>query len=449
MTLLAEASLKRRWTPMRNHAERRRMLASRVRFKVVAAGRRSGKTEDAKREVAMASIAAPGDPLYSPFPNPRYFLGAPTRDQAKRIFWDDMKLLIPKEAVHSVSESELTIKTILGTEIVVVGLDKPERIEGSPWDGGVLDEFGNMKATAWEANVRPALADRNGWCRLIGVPEGRNHYYDLKLKAEAAAKEGSDEWDFFTWFSSVVLPAKEIEAAQRDLDELIYQQEFEASFVNFKGRAYYNFGEANKRQLEYDKRKPLYFCFDFNVDPGVCAVAQTLEVNKVECLGFIGEVYIPKNSNTPAVCRKLILDWGEHEGQIRLYGDATGGARGTAQTNGSDWDIIKAMMREKYKERVLLRVPLSNPPERSRVNAVNSLCKSMAGVVRLFVDPVKCPHLIKDFEGVRVLEGGSGEIDKKHDARLTHISDGAGYCVVYEYPIQGKGTIGHARTTGH
>jgi hypothetical protein len=43
---------------------------------------------------------------------------------------------------------------------------------------GILDEFGNCKPNAWGANVRPALSDRNGWCDLIGVPEGRNHYYD-------------------------------------------------------------------------------------------------------------------------------------------------------------------------------------------------------------------------------------------------------------------------------
>ena len=44
-------------------------------------------------------------------------------------------------------------------------------------------EYGNMKLEAWGANVRPALSDRKGWCDLIGVPEGRNHYYDTALKA--------------------------------------------------------------------------------------------------------------------------------------------------------------------------------------------------------------------------------------------------------------------------
>ena len=70
------------------------------------------------------------------------------------------------------------IRLINGAQIWVVGLDRPERIEGSPWDGGVLDEYGNMRANAWPEHIRPALSDRAGWCDFTGVPEGRNHYYD-------------------------------------------------------------------------------------------------------------------------------------------------------------------------------------------------------------------------------------------------------------------------------
>jgi hypothetical protein len=36
---------------------------------------------------------------------------------------------------------------------------------------------------------------------------------------------------------------------------------------------------------------------------------------------------------------------------------------------------------------------------------------------------------------VRLLAGGSGEIDKRADPKLTHISDALGYYVAKEYPI--------------
>lgn len=401
-----------------------------VRFRVVPAGRRSGKTEIAKRFLILQAMTP--DPDYD---DPRFFAAAPTRDQAKRIYWDDLKAMIPRNFLaERPSESNLTIKLINGAQLSVVGMDKPERIEGSPWNGGILDEYGNMKKQAWGANVRPALADRRGWCWLIGVPEGRNHYYEIAKQAQA---DTSGEWGYYHWKSADILPKEEIEAAKRDLDELTYLQEYEGSFVNFEGRAYYVFDERlHCKPLAYNPQNPLIFCFDFNVAPGVAAVCQEQKLpNDMEGTGVIGEVYIPQNSNTPAVCRKLIADWGRHEGLVFCYGDATGGARGSAKVEGSDWELIQKELKPVFQDRLKFRVQKSNPPERSRINAVNSRFLPQSGDIRMMVDPSKARHVVEDFEGVRLLAGGSGEIDKHNDPALTHISDAIGYYVFSEFPI--------------
>jgi hypothetical protein len=127
---------------------------------------------------------------------------------------------------------------------------------------------------------------------------------------------------------------------------------------------------------------------------------------------------------------------GSHRGPVHIYGDATGGAQGSSRLAGSDWDIVQAELRPVFGNRMSLRVPPANPRERVRVNAVNSRLKSAAGDIRLMVDPVHAPNVVKDFEGVRLLEGGSGEIDKKADPLLSHWVDGVGYYVVKEFPIQ-------------
>jgi hypothetical protein len=57
------------------------------------------------------------------------------------------------------------------------------------------------------------------------------------------------------------------------------------------------------------------------------------------------------------------------------------------------------------------------------------------GEINLYVNPDAAPNLHKDLEGVRVLEGGSGEIDKRFDPRLSHASDALGYYIVAEHPI--------------
>lgn len=423
-----------RWNQLKAHEEQRKFFTSPHRFNIVPAGRRSGKTELAKRKIVLRALAG------TKFADPRFFAAAPTFQQAKRIYWNDLKRLVPRWAVRGTpSESDLIIRLINGSEIYVVGMDKPERIEGQPWDGGILDEKANMKPEAWGANVRPALSDRKGWCDLIGVPEGRNDYYDMALvaQAEMAEKGGASQWGYFHWKSADILDSEEIESARNDLDPLTFAQEYEGSFINFEGRAYYVFDSAKHvRPLAYDKKKELIFCFDFNVDPGIAAICQEQMLPCGEFgTGIIGEVWIDRNSNTPAVCRKLIQDWGTHEGRVTCYGDATGGARGSAKVEGSDWDLIKATLNPHFGQRISYDVPNANPKERSRVNAVNSRLMSATGKIKMMVDGAKAPHVVKDFDGVVLLKGGSGELDKKATPALTHISDGVGYYIAKKFPI--------------
>jgi len=446
-----------RWKALREHEVQKALWCSRARYNVVPAGRRSGKTEIVgKRKLVRKAMLAhdPRSIHYRPDPDPRFFAAAPTRDQVKRIYWNDLKALVPRRFMAgSPNESQLIIRLINGSEIHCLGMDKPERAEGVPWDYGILDEYGNMKAKTWPEHIRPTLSDRGGSCDFIGVPEGRNHYYDqykeaMAIQAEAEAKGVLPEWCVFHWISADILPASEIDAAKRDLDELTYLQEYEASFVNFTGRAYWAYDEKyNTKVLQYDPRGDLIFCFDFNVAPGVAAIVQerqelvvnrkTLEVAKQPVTAVIGEVYIPRGSNTVMVCDKLVHDWGAHRGRIFVYGDSTGGAAGTAKVLGSDWALIKRKLWHHYSnERVFFRVPQANPKERDRVNSVNSRCCSMLGWPRLLVDPGKAPHVDRDLEGVTVVEGGSGELDKKTNPELTHISDGLGYYVHREYPVR-------------
>ena len=420
--------------PLQYHAIQSQLYHEQRRFKVAPAGRRSGKTELSKRKVIDRATDG------TRFSSARFFCGAPTRDQAKRIFWTDLKKYTPKFLIKDISESALVISLINDSEIHVLGFDKPERVEGTPWDGGVLDEYGNMKPEVWPEHVRPALSDRLGWCWMIGVPEGRNHYYDL---FSDALKPETLDWGGYTWFSEDILPPEEIAAAKRDLDLLTYEQEYEASFVTFEGRAYYSFSDRNKRKTDYDPEADLILCLDFNVSPGVAAIIQEeviLTPDGVIVKGqsrtlVIDEVYIRRGSNTLKVCEAFIKRYSGHEGDVYVYGDATGGAAGTGKVLGSDWELVEQALRPVFGDRLFFMVPKANPREKLRINAVNSRIKSVSGLRRLFVDPNGAPMVVKDFEGVRFAKDGTGEIDKKKDRMLTHLTDAIGYYIVKEFPI--------------
>jgi hypothetical protein len=86
-------------------------------------------------------------------------------------------------------------------------------------------------------------------------------------------------------------------------------------------------------------------------------------------------------------------------------------------------------------QRIIFKVPRSNPRERDRVNAVNSRCCNVVGERRFMVDPSRAPHLVEDMDGTVVIKGGVGEIDKTGDPELSHISDAVGYYIHKEYPV--------------
>lgn len=418
----------KRLYPLRYHPIQHDLWTSPKRFNVVPSGRRSGKTEICgKRKIIMKALKG------TKYDDSRFGVGAPTRDQAKRIYWRDLKAMIAPTFIRSKSETDLSITLVTGTSIHVVGLDKPERIEGVPWDGFVLDEYGNMKASVWPEHIRPALADRQGWCDFIGVPEGRNHYYRLHKRARSSK---FNSWGSYHWVSADILPKSEIEDAKEDLDERTFKQEFEGSFLNFAGMVYYQFSEAlHYKRLQYRSDLPLIFCFDFNVSPGVAVVVQEVKKGPHIISNIIGEVYIKDDSNTPLVCKKLIFDWKHHRGKVYCYGDKTGGARGTAKVLGTDWDLIHTSLSRQWGNRVSYDLPRVNPREKDRVNSVNTRLLNANDVVRIQIDPSKAPHVVEDFEGVLLTKDGTGEIDKKRDPQLTHYTDGFGYYIHKVFPV--------------
>lgn len=400
---------------------------STARWRVCVSGRRFGKTTLALRELARFAVQ----------PKRRVFFAAPTYRQAKAVAWNPLKeKLIAHRWVAKTNEQDLSITLKNGSTISVRGTDNFDSLRGVGLHFLVMDEFSDCHPDAWERVLRPTLSDTGGHALFLGTPRGRNHLYDLYQKGQDPNETNWESWQFTTLEGGNV-PIEEIEEARRNLSEDVFNSEYNADFVTFAGRVYHPFtANTHCAPLVYRRAAPLCLSFDYNVEPGCCVISQEQTLpNGILGTGVIGEVWIPRNSSTPAVCRKIIQDWSEHPGPVYVYSDATGGARGSARVMGSDIDLVKNELRPVFGDRIQFRIPAANPPERVRVNAVNSRLKAADGTIRLMVDPQKAPHVVRDLEGVQLLEGGSGEIDKKANPELTHISDALGYMVVREFPI--------------
>lgn len=397
-----------------------------ARFLVAATGRRFGKTHTGRKRLCRVASGIDKQVAYI----------APTYKQAKRIAWKKLKykLMSLNWLDGKPNESELILNLKSGSSIQLFGAENYDAIRGLEFHHVMFDEFDDCPIEAWDEVVRACLANTQGSADFFGSPEGRANLYQFFKRGQSDDPKWKDWAAFhFTTLDGGQVPQEEIDAAMHELDELTFQQEYLASFINFTGRAYHAFTEKNQARLRYDPTDELILCFDFNVKPGTATMIQEQQLPSGKWgTGVIGEVYIPRSSNTPYVLETLLEKIGDHKGEVTAYGDASGGNSTTQGVVGSDWDIIDSYLTKAFADRYNKDVPKANPRERARVNAVNSRCKSLGGDIRLMVDPAECPYTVEDFEGTKILEGSNGKLDKTKkgdNARFTHITDGIGYYV--------------------
>lgn len=412
-----------RWYPLIDIPEQVRLRDEVVRFKVVPAGRRSGKTERAKRYVAKQAMKNAGE---------LYFCAAPTRDQVKKIFWDDMKALT-FSAAHPKRPSESDLKIFMpnGSEIHLIGLDKPQRIEGIPWTGGVIDEIADVKESAWQSNILPALntvsplrPDYRAWCWLIGVPDGLNHYYDMY---QYALTSGDPDWAAYHWKSSEILPPDVIASAKRVMSSKQFLQEFEASFETATGRIYEDYTNANHTGETIQPHERISWMHDQNFTP----LSSAIGVVRGKDLFLLDEIVL-----TSAVSRQSATEFverykGHKNKHVDVYGDPAGRA-GEKHGHASDYTDIEDVLRSAGWS-FSRKVARAAPAIKDRQNAVRAKICNASGERSLFVNPIKARFCDKGLATVQLQQGSTFQEDQKNDTQ--HITTAIGYMVHREWPI--------------
>lgn len=209
------------------------------RFKVVAAGRRFGKSRLAAWILLIKALQSPEKDV---------FYVAPTFQQAKDIMWAMLKEL-GHEVIVAAHENTGVLTLVNGRKIALKGSDRPDTLRGVGLYYVVIDEYASMKSQVWEQILRPALADVKGGALFIGTPAGRNHFWDLYKYAE---EEDDDDWSafHFTSYDNPFIEASEIEAAKKTLSSFAFRQEFMSSF---EASASDIFKES---WIKYDKEEP-------------------------------------------------------------------------------------------------------------------------------------------------------------------------------------------------
>ena len=191
------------------------------RFKVIAAGRRTGKSMLAAWRLIVSALEAKKGQVW-------YI--APTQQQARDIMWQQL-LELGNPVIASSHINNMQVTLINGSVISLKGADRPETMRGVALKFVVLDEYADIKPTVFEQILRPALADLKGHCIFIGTPKGRNHFYDIYKMGQSGKPETKDwkSWHF-TSFDNPLLDKEEIEVAKNTMSTFAFRQEFMANF---------------------------------------------------------------------------------------------------------------------------------------------------------------------------------------------------------------------------
>ena len=287
---------------------------------------------------------------------------------------------------------------------------------------------GAMSGAAHEARVKSvreqlAESDSPEWRDLIG-----------RKKGEALCPDRFNERDLSLFKSSSL----------RDWYALYQQRPGDEAD---DGNVYYCFDErVHCKPAQRDESMQLFVSMDFNVDPMSVVIGQ-YDRNSIQRLldrcEILEEIVLP-NSNTMSMMLRLLTElkkyqWG-YTLEVEVYGDAAGTQR-SSQSQKSNWQIVAEYFSMDASIHYRFIRKRANPMIVDRVNAVNTMLRSADGTVRLYVDDIKCPELVKDFKKVKFQQdsdGNSTGLLDKSDKKRTHISDALGYAVEYLFALRGR-----------
>lgn len=219
------------------HPKQTEVIKSNSRFKVIRAGRRSGKTTLEIEDMVFDAVNGK---------NRNIFYICPTRIQARAIVWEALKARLQGLGQFNESRLEVRLPTADGgySTIYLAGWENRENFRGMKAYKIVFDELDTMKDffIGWKEVFRPALTDTGGSAVFIGTPKkGNPNLRRLEKMTDPSSKEYDKDYQafHFTTADNPFIPRSELEKAKAELDYDTYKQEFEAVYLDNAGALFH------------------------------------------------------------------------------------------------------------------------------------------------------------------------------------------------------------------
>lgn len=211
------------------HPAQAEIVRSAARFKVLACGRRFGKTT-----VAVDAIC---DQLLEG-KSAAYF--APTYRMGSEVWRELHRILHPLIRHSREDDWRMELRTGGVYEGWSMAQGSGEMVRGRKYHFVVIDEAAMFpNADVWHGAIRPLLTDYVGGALFASTPKGRNWFWQLYLQGQSEDYREWQSWRFPTT-ANPYIKATEVEAAREGMPERFFRQEYEATFLEDGGVVFRN-----------------------------------------------------------------------------------------------------------------------------------------------------------------------------------------------------------------
>lgn len=272
------------------HEHQRKVHTNGCRHKVVAAGRRLGKSVIGGNDLVVEALYTytMKDSLLEDGRRREFWIVGPEYSDSEkefRILYNALrKLQVPMDhpGTYYNPESGQLDLSLWGGAFEVHGKSAkyPGTLVGEGLNGVIMAEAAKMKESVWVKYIRPTLADYRGWSLHTSTPEGKNHFYRNWQKGQDPYQRAWASWRMPSWFNPIVFPMgrhdPEIADMASDMSGEKFKQEIGADFTEFVGRVFKDFDEeVHVKNFKYDPRYPVYGACDYGwTNPFVWLVIQ-------------------------------------------------------------------------------------------------------------------------------------------------------------------------------
>jgi hypothetical protein len=273
----------------------RRIHASKARFQVVAAGRRTGKSTAGGMELLPECYRAfmQRNRLEDMGLRHEYWIVGPQYTDSEkefRAFYNKAKYLqMPFDkpgTYYDARGGDMQMSLWGGRFLVKAQSAKyPEHLVGEGLHGVIMAEAAKMKKRIWDQYIRPTLADYRGWAKFNSTPEGRNWFYELWQEAVHSVDPAWLEWEGFrfpSWANERLFPLgendPEILSMLAGMSPEMGDQEVRAKFSRYVGQVFKDWDEewhVNGQIATYNPAWPVFLATDYGwTNPNVVLFIQ-------------------------------------------------------------------------------------------------------------------------------------------------------------------------------